>query len=204
MYVLIAGSGKLGAGLAKTLVAERYDVAIIDFPVETSELGSGFDGLVVEGSPMDRDTLELAGIRKADLFVAATSDDNLNAALLLLVDAFYKVPSKVARFVDPERERFYSGLGYETICPTSTGINQILDKLRTSQFSALNATIDPSMVCVLPREEWLGKPVDGIGMPKGRKCVGIVRSGCMKALDRSLRVTEGDTLVLARKGSGGI
>lgn len=200
MYVVIVGSGRLGSGLAKVLAAERYDVAVVDRPLDRSRLGSGFDGLLVEGNPMDRDALEAAGIRKADLLVSATADDNVNAAVIQMAKELYNVPSRIVRFTDPERERFYAGLGYDTICPTSTGVNQVLDMIRTRLFSALNAPIDPSTVCVLPREDWIGQSLAEIALPRGRACIGVYHAGHMMPPGKKVQIREGDTLVIARHG----
>ena len=200
MHVIIAGSGRLGSGLARVLSSEGNDVAVIDLPLDRRRLGASFDGLCIEGNPIDPEALQLAGIRKADLFVAATSDDNVNAAAIQAAKGIYDVPLAVARISDPEKESFYRGLGFETVCPTTTGMNQILDYLRDRAFSALRATVDPATTCVLPREDWIGHSIREIMMPHGRKIVALVRHGKIHAYEEGLAVRGDDSIVLTRVG----
>jgi len=200
VYVVIAGSGRLGSGLARVLSSEGKDVAVIDEPLDRRRLGSSFDGLTVEGNPIDPETLELAGIRKAELFVAAMPSDNMNAAAVQAAREIFMVPMAIARFVDPERELFYRGLGFETVCPTTTGLNQVLDHIRNSAFSPLRATIDPDMTCVLPREDWIGLPLRDIRLSAGRRVAGLVRNGKIREPADAVVVRADDTIVLSRNG----
>lgn len=199
MYIVIAGSGRLGSGLARTLSEEGEDVAVVDRPIDWRRLGADFDGLTVEGSPLDLEVLKAAGIRKARLFVAATQDDNLNAAAVEAAKGIFKVPMAVARFMDPERERFYRSLGVDTVCPTTTGMNQVLDYIRNAEFSALAAAVDPTVTCVVAREDWIGQPLSRLRPGKGRRVLGLVRDGRLHGAAERLQVRVGDSLVVARE-----
>jgi trk system potassium uptake protein TrkA len=125
MYAIIAGSGRLGVGVAKALSAQGHDVVVVDAGAERRALGDGFDGIIVDGSPIDFTVLEGAGLDKADLFIAASGDDRRNI-LAAQIAADYGVPRVLVRIVDTELERFYAGIGLATVCPTTSAINQIL------------------------------------------------------------------------------
>jgi trk system potassium uptake protein TrkA len=202
MYAIIAGSGRLGAGLAHALCSDGHDVAVIDSPLDRRRLDSSFDGLAIEGNPVDSEILELAGIRKAELFVAATADDNVNAAALQAAKGIYGVAVAVAQIADPEKESFYRQLGFDTICPTTTGINQILDFIRDKTFSPLRAVVDPSMVCVVPREDWIGRRPVEIAMPAGKRIVGLVRAGKAMTPAEARELREDDSIILASRRKG--
>jgi len=202
MYAIIAGSGRLGAGLAHALCSEGHDVAVIDSPLDRRRLGPSFDGLTVEGNPVDSSILELAGIKKAELFVAATADDNVNAAALQSAKGIYGVAVAVAQITDPEKEDFYRQLGFDTVCPTTTGINQILDFIRDKAFSSIRAVVDPSMVCVLPREDWIGRRPLEIPMPAGKRIVGLVRGGRTLTSAEAPALRGDDSVILARRRKG--
>mgnify|MGYP001766568234 FL=1 len=79
MYIIIAGCGKIGANLVKTLSNEGHDVVVID-PNEESfaQLESGTNCLTITGMCIDEDVLKSAGIEHADALLAVTSDDNVN------------------------------------------------------------------------------------------------------------------------------
>lgn len=79
MYIIIVGAGEVGTYLARILVAEQHDVAIIERDDSIVRgLESTLDALVICGSGIDRATLATAGIHKADLVLAVTAVDEVN------------------------------------------------------------------------------------------------------------------------------
>jgi trk system potassium uptake protein TrkA len=56
-----------------------------------------------------------AGINKANIFFAATSDDNLNIMLSQLAKNIHGVETVIAANIDPSCESIYSMLGIEFI-----------------------------------------------------------------------------------------
>jgi len=200
MRVVIAGSGRLGSGLATVLSKDGNDVAVVDRPMDRRRLGASFDGLTIEGTPIDQEVLERAGLRKAELFVAATSDDNVNAAAVQAAKGFFHVPRAIARFMDPERAVFYKKLGVDAVCPTTTGLNQILDFIRTGDFSSLETIVDPDIICVRPRLEWMGMSPINLAMPSDRRVIGLVRGETVYGRDEGQTIRQSDSLLIARRG----
>jgi trk system potassium uptake protein len=198
MFVIVAGCGRLGAGLASLLSARGNDVVVVSRKIDLKWLGPEFDGVTVEGDPADGATLESAGIRKAGLFVAATSDDVVNAMAVQLAKRAFGVPMAIARMTDPVRERFYRSLGLETVCPTTTGINQIMDAIHGSEFASLEGALDPELAGVEPPEDWLGKRVAELSIPRGRRVVGLERGGRILDAPRAGAVARGDVLILRK------
>ncbi len=63
MRVIIIGCGRVGEQLARLLVDEGHQVAVIDQDVRALErLGPGFKGQRIAGIGFDRDVLVHAGI----------------------------------------------------------------------------------------------------------------------------------------------
>jgi trk system potassium uptake protein TrkA len=131
MLIVVAGCGRLGAGLARALSAQGHDVVVVDLDVDAKRLGNEFDGIVVTGNPIDEDALRKARIAEAQVFVAATADDSTNVMAIQIAEEIFHVPVVLARISDPDREEFYRTLGLRTVCPTKTGIEQILGLIRT-------------------------------------------------------------------------
>ena len=129
MYVLVAGSGKLGMGLAKVLAARGHDVVMIGTDMDSGRAGKEFDGILISGSPVDEAVLESAGAGRAELFVAATADDCLNAMAVQVARELFHIPATLARITDPELEKFYREMGLDTVCPTKSAIETILDRV---------------------------------------------------------------------------
>ena len=198
MFVMIAGCGRLGAGLAGLLASRGNDLVVVSETIDLKWLGPDFDGLTIVGDPADAEVLKAAGIDKADLFVAATSDDAVNAMAAQVASAVFRVPLAVARVTDPSRERFYRAMGIRTVCPTSTGINQILDAIQGSDYEALSGSIDPCLAGLVPPPEWIGKKLGELRPPRGRRIVGIERDGMASPPKPSLLIKKDDVLLLRK------
>jgi trk system potassium uptake protein TrkA len=119
MYVIIAGCGRVGAGMALQLSAEDHDVVVIDeSPGAFRLLGEDFPGQRLVGAAIDWDVLVEAGIEGADAFAAVTDGDNTNIVCALLAARGFEVPCAVARVYDPLRAKAFAKLGIRTVCPT--------------------------------------------------------------------------------------
>lgn len=204
MFVLIAGSGRLGVGLARAMSSRQDDVVIVDSGLKQERLGEGFDGLIVDGDPMDMEVLERSGARNAALFIAATADDNVNICCAQAAKVLFGVKEVLARIADPEREAFYRELGMNTVCPTITGINQVLELILNDRFGILNASIDPAFLCVHPPETWLGVPFSRVKPPVKMKIVGVLKEGRLAKVAGKEIVRRNDTVIITRaKEKGG-
>ncbi|MBR0536765.1 MAG: Trk system potassium transporter TrkA [Clostridia bacterium] len=79
MKIIIAGCGKIGSALTRSLVREGHDVTVIDKKKSSvDELVNICDVRGFYGNAADPDVLLEAEVSKADLLIAATSTDELN------------------------------------------------------------------------------------------------------------------------------
>ena len=79
MHYVILGCGRVGSLLAQRLDDLGHSVSVVDMdPSAFRKLGDGFRGQTVTGVGFDRETLERAGIERADAFAAVSSGDNSN------------------------------------------------------------------------------------------------------------------------------
>lgn len=116
MHVVIAGCGRVGSQLARSLDEGGHDVVVIDKdPGAFRRLGEQFTGRPLQGIVFDRQVLEDAGIRQAQAFVAVTSGDNSNVVSARTAKDRFGVDRVVARIYDPERASIYERLGLTTI-----------------------------------------------------------------------------------------
>ena len=111
MYVVIAGGGMMGSTLGRRLLADRHDVVVIEQDKAVCEKIAARSGAVaLHGQATDIDILEEAGLRKADVAVAALPIDAANLAFCLLAREF-DVPRIVARMRSPRYETAYKLAG---------------------------------------------------------------------------------------------
>ena len=98
MNIVIVGGGFTGVQLARNLVEEKNQVAIIENDEEACRhIGNHVDCTVVCADGNNLETLEEAGIAKADALVCVTASDEVNMITCSLVDAVYPDILKIAR-----------------------------------------------------------------------------------------------------------
>jgi trk system potassium uptake protein len=122
MYIVIIGGGKLGAYLATTLLRDGHQVAL----VEKSEPGARrlsetIDGscLVINGDGCSATVQDDAGAHQADIFVAATGQDEDNLAACEIASRVYEVPRCIARVNSPRNLRIFRRMGIESVSSTA-------------------------------------------------------------------------------------
>lgn len=122
MYVVIAGGGKVGEYLATVLLESGNDVAIIEQDLETADrLSIVLEGryLVIHGDGCDSKYQEDAGIRRADVFVAATGQDDNNLVSCEIAQRVFLVPRCIARVNNPRNSRIFREIGVESVSSTT-------------------------------------------------------------------------------------
>lgn len=111
MHVIVIGAGEVGSYVAELLARHGNDVAVVESDRQRiRDLEARLDVLVVHGSGTHPQTLELAGVEKAGLCVAVTSNDEVNLISTLLAKQA-GVERTVVRIEAPElRSRYASQL----------------------------------------------------------------------------------------------
>ena len=98
MKIVIVGAGFTGVQLAKLLVSEKNQVAVIENDEDNARhVSNQVDCTVLCADGNNLETLEEAGIAKADALVCVTSNDEVNMITCSLVDAVYPDVLKIAR-----------------------------------------------------------------------------------------------------------
>jgi trk system potassium uptake protein TrkA len=78
MYVIIGGAGQVGQYVARSLVQQGHELAIIEADEASAEKVSSIDAMVVRGNAASPAKLEEAGVKKADVFIGVTNSDEIN------------------------------------------------------------------------------------------------------------------------------
>src|SRR5213595_4352610 len=122
MYVLIAGGGKAGANVMRTLLRNGHEATIIEQKRDRFErLEAEFEHQAMLGDATELYVLERAGIKRPpDLVLAVTGDDEDNLIICQLAKERYAVPKVIARVNDPRNQAHFDLLGISpTICATT-------------------------------------------------------------------------------------
>ena len=128
MYIVITGGGKVGEYLATVLLRSGNEVVVIEQDVKVADrLSMILTGryMIIRGDGCDSRFQEDAGIRKADVFVAATGKDDNNLVACEIASRIYNVPRCIARVNAPKNQRIFRALDIESISSTEMIANLI-------------------------------------------------------------------------------
>lgn len=135
LNVVIGGCGRVGRLLASNLESQGHLINIIDKdPLSFEEMKPGFKGKKFIGVVFDKETLEKAGIKEADVFVAVTSGDNSNIVSARTAQEYYRVPIVYARIYDPKRAQIYQKFGIQTIASATWAIARLTNLILFQDF----------------------------------------------------------------------
>ena len=103
MKIIIAGTGKVGALLARRLTSEGHDVTVIDSDsyVLDSTLEQ-YDVMTVIGNCATKNVLTAANVESADLLIAVTGSDEINLLCCLTAHTLNTELHTIARIRNPE------------------------------------------------------------------------------------------------------
>lgn len=135
MKIIIAGAGEVGTHLTKMLTEENHDIVVIEPNADRLDyLNSHFDIMGLNGSALSIELLKEAGIKKADLFIAVTSTEELNitASILSKKLGARKTISRIDNneYLYPINKRYFIDLGIDSfIYPERLAANEVVNLL---------------------------------------------------------------------------
>ena len=203
MNVLIAGGGRTGATLARTLVAARHEVRLLEHRPDVlahihRELPTE---IVYEGDATDPRTLELAGIAKADVLVAALANDADSLSLCFIARERFRVPRTIATINNPHNAWLFDAKFHVDVAlnqadilaslieqEMSLGDMMTLLKLRRGSYSLVSEKLPPGSVAV-------GRSIQELPFPSNSVVCAVVRRGGIVIPRGGLRFEEGDEVL---------
>lgn len=122
MRILIVGAGQVGYFLSERLSIEGHEVTLIDRSDENLRRAEDrLNVLGIVGNGASAETLEQAGIKETDIFIAVTDLDEVNILACLLARE-YQVETRIARVTSIE----YAGQG-AILSKEKLGINLLIN-----------------------------------------------------------------------------
>ena len=202
MYVIVAGGGKIGANLTRSLIHMGHEVTLIEQRRDRfDKLGEEFDYRVQLGDATELFVLERAGIgRSPNIVVAATGDDEDNIIICQLAREKYGVAKVIARVNDPRNQAHFDLLGIApTVCATSSLLALVehevpehtmvhLLELRAENLEIVEVQIDEGSPCA-------GQTVSKLKLPEGSQLISVVRGGQAQIADGQTRLQPGDQVL---------
>jgi len=129
MRIIVMGAGRVGLNLSTFLIADGHDVILIDNNNDLcSEAANELDALVICGNGTDTKILKEANVKDADIFVAATGNDEINLFACILVKKF-NIAKIYARVSDPSHEEVFKTVGIDSVVSPELTAASYLEKL---------------------------------------------------------------------------
>ena len=98
MRIVIVGAGYTGTQIAKYLIQEKHNISLVESDEETARhVSNRLDCMVLHDTGSSMDSLEEAGIGKADALVCVTESDEKNMIICGLAASRYPRLVKIAR-----------------------------------------------------------------------------------------------------------
>jgi trk system potassium uptake protein TrkA len=198
--IIVAGCGRVGTQLAEMLSLDGHHVAVIDKKKEAlSHLSKTFHGEVFEGMAFDMDTLEEAGIQRANAFISVTNYDNTNLMAAEVARSIYGVDRVISRLYNPDKGITYQALGIQYICGTSLLAEEFLlkivhPKLVVKAWTANNQVLLVEFVCP---SKYGGKKVQRLEKEELLRVGLLTRGMKTQVVSRETILKKGDTITAA-------
>jgi trk system potassium uptake protein TrkA len=202
VYVIVAGGGKVGANVARSLLRLGHEVTLVEQQRDRFDrLEDEFEHQVHRGDATELYVLERAGIaRPPDFVLALTGDDEDNMVICQLAREKYGVAKTIARVNDPRNQAHFDLLGISpTICATSAIMALVehevpehelihLLELRKENLEIVEVQIDGDSPSA-------GKRVEALALPEGSRLISVMRAGRAEIAVGSTTLEVGDQVL---------
>jgi trk system potassium uptake protein TrkA len=202
MYIVIAGGGKVGANLTRSVRDLGHELTLIEQRRERYEiLEEEFEHRVQLGDATELFVLERAGLaRPPDLVVAVTGDDEDNMIICQIAKEKYGVEKVIARVNDPRNQEHFDLLDVSpTVSATSIILAMIehevpehglihLLELRKENLEIVEVQLDADSPCV-------GKEINRVKLPAGSRLITVMREGEAQMADGNTQLKAGDQVL---------
>jgi trk system potassium uptake protein len=202
VYVLVAGGGKVGANVTRTLISWGHEVTLIEQRRDRFErLEEEFEHRVQVGDATELFVLERAGIRRPpDLLVAVTGDDEDNIVICQVARDHYGVQKVIARVNDPRNQEHFDLLGImPTVSATANVLAMIEHEVPEHELVHLlqlkRENLDIVEVQIDKDSPSVGRRVDSIKLPNGSRLICVMRDGKTEIADGSIELQAGDQVL---------
>jgi trk system potassium uptake protein len=202
VFVLVAGGGKVGSNLARTLLRAGHEVSIVEQRRDHWEdLEEEFEHRAILGDATELFVLERAGIgRPPDLVVAVTGDDEDNMVICQLARDHYGTPKVIARINDPRNEAHFDLLGISaTVSATQSIMAMIEHEVPEHELVHLlelrKENLEIVEVVIAKDSPSAGKRVSRLKLPPGSRLISVMRDGQHEIPDQDTQLEAGDQVL---------
>ncbi|MCX6344699.1 MAG: TrkA family potassium uptake protein [Armatimonadetes bacterium] len=201
MYVIVVGGGKVGYHLTKTLITEGHEVLLIEKDRKSAEyLTDQLGEVVMAGDGCEVRIMEEAGMRRANVVVAVTGDDEDNLVICQMAKRQFGVPRTLSRVNDPNNEALFLELGIDqTISSTRVIFNLLEQQIESSQVIPLAALkkgeIEVVEADITVNSPVVGKKIGQLDLPPNTLIISVIRDDHATLPHADTKLRDGDSVI---------
>ncbi len=202
MYVIVAGGGKVGANVTRSLLEMGHEVTMIEQrPDRFARLEEEFGPVVMRGDATEISVLERAGVaRPPELMLAVTGDDEDNLVISQIAKEGYSVDKAIARVNDPRNMPHFKLLGIrQTICATTSILGLVEHEVPEHGLVRLlelqEEGLDIVEVQIEKNSPVAGSRVGGVSLPEGSRLISVFRHGRSELVEPGTVLRPGDQVL---------
>ena len=202
MYVIVAGGGKVGSNVTRTLVDLGHEVTLVEQRSDRfGRLEEEFGPAVIRGDATEIFVLERAGIaRPPELLLAVTGDDEDNLVISQIAKEVYGVRTAIARVNDPRNQQHFDLLGItQTVCATTSILGLVEHEVPEHGLVQLLELQKEGLVVVevqvVGDSPSAGKKAGGVALPSGARLISVFRQGRTELVEPRTVLRPGDQIL---------
>ena len=202
MYVVVAGGGKVGANVTRSLLEMGHEVTLIEQRRDRfAQLEEEFGPVVLRGDATEFSVLERAGIaRPPELLLAATGDDEDNLVISQIAKEGYGVAKAIARVNDPRNQAHFDLLGImQTVCATTSILGLVEHEIPEHGLVRLlelqREGLEIVEVQIESNSPAAGTRVAGLSLPTGSRLISVFRHGRTELVEPGTVMRPGDQVL---------
>lgn len=194
MYAVIVGGGVVGYNVLRALTGLGYESVLVEQDKQRfAQLESEYEHMVLLGDGTELAVLDMAGVRRANLVIAVTGDDDDNIVIAQLAKEHFETGKVIARVNDPRNQEHFDALGVRFTVSAAQSIlslieHEVPDHRVVNMLNLRHENLEIIELNVSAGSPIVGQPVAKIRMPQNTRLISVTR-------DNESRIAVGDTIV---------
>lgn len=203
MFIVIAGGGKVGYYLVKTLQQYRHKIAVIERQKDLCEkIANQLNIGVVNGDGTNIDHLKECMVNEADIFIAVTGKDEDNLIACQLAKRKFGVKKTIARVNNPKNIIIFEKLGVDIAVSSTSVIADLIEQ--EVDFSGMktlmklkDGKIALSEIVISETCPVINKSLKEIQLPKDCILISVIREDSVIIPNGDTVISDGDYIIAA-------
>ncbi len=195
MNIVIAGGGKLGFYLVKTLLPYKHKITVIEPQKDLCEkIANQLNIMVLNGDGTNIDHLTESNVSKAEVFIAVTGRDEENLIACQLAKRKFGVSRTIARVNNPKNISVFEKLGVDMAVSSTSIIADLIEQevdycgVRTL-VKLKEGKVTLSELLIPPDSQAVNMSIKDLDIPKDIILTSVIRGD-------SVIIPKGDTILM--------